>query len=139
MIARGHDRQRGFALLYVMAFMLLVGGALTMAASYTTPLRQEAVRTRDADQAFALAESGVLLARKRIEVDPAFRGSQEARFAGGLIAYEVQKGPKGFVVVAQGTVRTQFRGQAIALRRRIEVVLERAPPGRTVVVAWRER
>lgn len=122
----------------VLCSSLVVGTFVMAAGSRLMPARAELVRSRASDQAFALAEAGVTLAREALTRDPAYAGCSGLELGRGSIGVEIERKDGAFLVRTKGVVAPRLARPGETVTRRVEATLRAADDGALAVMAWRE-
>lgn len=134
-----NSRRGEVALMVVLVTSLVVGTFVVAAGARLIPARAELVRTRASDQAFALAEAGVALARAQLTRDPAYAGCSGLKLGRGTIDVEIELEDGAFVVRSKGVVKPRLARPGVRVTRRVEATLRAAEGGALAIVTWRER
>jgi hypothetical protein len=122
----------------VLVGSFVVGTLVLASASRLAPAEREVRRTRSSDEALALAEAGVTLARGELARDPAYAGCKDVPLGAGRFSVELAREGDAVTVTSRGTLDPSTRTRH-PVTRVVEARLSLAAPGSPLVLSWKER
>jgi hypothetical protein len=128
----------GTAHAFVLAFTVVAGAVVLGSEATVGAFHRSVVATGPSDQAFALAEAGLALAKAELARDASFAGRGETPLGPGRFSVAVERAGDRATITATGTTPAPLSagpgGKAI---RRIRAVL-RLGGGAPTVLSWKE-